>query len=246
MRHATPAAYSTVRATARASLRYGAAMTRALAAVFDLDGTLVDNMTFHGDSWVALARRLGSAATREDFELRWAGKTAREIFPALLGREVPEAEAAVLEHEKESAYRAAYAPHLSALSGLHAFLDRLDAAGVKLAIASAAPVENRDFVLQGLGLAGRFVALATPGPGVRGKPHPDLFVRAAELAGVPCERCVAFEDAVNGVIAARAAGMTAVGVRTAANDAALREAGAFTTIADYAALTPELEAALFG
>ncbi len=221
-------------------------MARALAAVFDLDGTLVDNMTYHGDAWVALARRLGSAATREDFELRWAGKTAREIFPALLGRDVPEAEAAALEHEKESAYRSAYAPHLEPMPGLHAFLDRLDAAGVKLAIASAAPVENRDFVLSALGLDGRFVALATPGPLVRGKPHPDLFVRAAELAGVPCERCVAFEDAVNGVLAARAAGMPAVGVRTAASDADLRTAGAFTTIADFASLTPELEAALFG
>ena len=49
-------------------MRYGGRMTRALAAVFDLDGTLVDNMTYHGDSWVALARRLGSAATREDFD----------------------------------------------------------------------------------------------------------------------------------------------------------------------------------
>ncbi len=221
-------------------------MNRALAAVFDLDGTLVDNMRFHGDAWLALARRLGSAATREDFELRWAGKTAREIFPALLGREVGETEAAVLEHEKESAYRAAYAPHLAPLPGLHAFLDRLDASGVRLAIASAAPAENRDFVLGALGLAGRFTALATPEPGVRGKPHPDLFLLAARRLGLPPERCVGFEDAVNGVVAARAAGMAAVGVRTAASDATLREAGAFTTIADFATLTPELEAMLFG
>ena len=221
-------------------------MARPLAAVFDLDGTLVDNMRFHGDAWVALGARLGASATREDFELRWAGKTAREIFPALLGREVGEAEAAALEHEKESAYRAAYAPHLAPLAGLHAFLDRLDVAGVKLAIASAAPAENRDLVLAGLGLSKRFAALATPGPGVRGKPHPDLFLLAARLAGVPPERCVGFEDAVNGVLAARAAGMVAVGVRTAASDAELRAAGAFTTIADYAALPPELETALFG
>ncbi|MFN8587876.1 MAG: HAD family phosphatase [Candidatus Eisenbacteria bacterium] len=221
-------------------------MTRALAAVFDLDGTLVDNMRFHGDAWVALAARLGSAATREDFELRWAGRTAREIFPEMLGRAVDEPEAAALEREKEAAYRAAYAPHLAPLPGLHAFLDRLDAAGVKLAIASAAPVENRDFVLGALGLAGRFGALATPGPGVRGKPHPDLFLLAARTLGVPPGRCVGFEDAVGGIVAARAAGMAAVGVRTALGDAALREAGAFTTLADFVALPAELEQALFG
>lgn len=221
-------------------------MTRPLAAVFDLDGTLVDNMAYHGAAWVAVARRLGSSATREDFELRWAGKTSREIFPMLLGRGVSEAEAAALEHEKESAYRAAYGPALSPLAGLVAFLDRLEAAGVRLAIASAAPVENRAFVLDGLALAARFPVLSGPDAGVRGKPHPDLFLRAAERLVLPPESCLAFEDAVNGVQSARAAGMEVVGVCTGAAEEALREAGAAFTIADYATLPAELEQWLFG
>ena len=221
-------------------------MQRPLAAVFDLDGTLVDNMTFHGDSWLTLAARLGSAATRENFELRWAGKTSREIFPMLLGRDVGEGESAALEEEKESAYRAAYAPHLAPIAGLTAFLDRLEGAGVRLAIASAAPVENRAFVLDGLGLAGRFPVLSGPAPGVRGKPHPDLFARAAEQLGVPPERCVGFEDAVNGVQSARAAGMRVVGLLTAASAAELAEAGAEFAIRDYTLLPPELERLLFG
>lgn len=221
-------------------------MQNALAAIFDLDGTLVDNMTFHGDAWIALAERVGAPASREDFELRWAGKTAREIFPYLLGRTPSAAEAAALEAEKESAYRAAYAPHLAPLPGLRAFLERLRASGTRCAIATAAPPENRAFVLEGLTLTGAFEAIAGPGPGVRGKPHPDLFLAAAEALDVPADRCIAFEDAANGVRAAVAAGMTTVGVLTGTSADALREAGASFVIADYTALPPELEQLLFG
>jgi beta-phosphoglucomutase len=139
-----------------------------------------------------------------------------------------------------------YGPHLAPMPGLSAFLDRLDAAGVRLAVATAAPRGNRDLVLGGLDLSRRFEVVVGTEEVTRGKPAPDLFLAAARRLGVEGARCLAFEDAVNGVRAARAAGMVAVGVLTAEPAEALTAAGAAYLVADYAALPPALEALLFG
>lgn len=220
---------------------------RPRAAVFDLDGTLVDNMRYHGDAWLALARRLGAAATRHDFEQRWAGKKADEIFGYLLGRTPSPEETARLEDEKERAYRAAYRPLVAPVRGLLPFLDRLEAAGVRLAVATAAPRENREMVLAALGLAERFEVVAGPeGASVRGKPAPDIYLAAARALDLPPAACLAFEDAVNGVLSARAAGLEVVGVLTSATEAELAAPGAGWFLHDYTALPPALERLLFG
>ena len=222
-------------------------MDRPRAAVFDLDGTLVDNMRYHGDAWLALTRRLGASATREDFERRWSGKKADEIFGFLLGRRPSAEETARLEDEKERAYRAAYRPLVAPTPGLLPFLDRLQAAGIRLAVATAAPRENREMVLSALGLASRFEVVAGPeGAGIRGKPAPDIYLLASHALDLPPASCLAFEDAVNGVLSARAAGLEAVGVLTSASEAELSEAGARFLVRDFTALPAELERLLFG
>ncbi|HTN52881.1 MAG TPA: beta-phosphoglucomutase family hydrolase [Anaeromyxobacter sp.] len=221
-------------------------MQRPLAAIFDLDGTLVDNMAFHGEAWVAMARRLGSRATRRQFEQEWAGKKSAEIFAILLGHDAAPEEANRLAEEKEVAYRALYAPRVAALPGLLAFLGRLEEAGVRLAVATAAPRANRELVLGRLGLERRFERVVGPEEVSRGKPAPDLFLAAAQGLGVEPTRCLAFEDAANGVVAARAAGMEAAGVLTTSSPEALRAAGARWLLYDYAALPADLEAVLFG
>ncbi len=215
------------------------------AAVFDLDGTLVDNMAFHGRAWVATAERLGVRATRDQFEREWAGKTSPEIFEILLGGPQPAAVAARLAAEKEAAYREAYLPHLAPLPGLLPFLARLRSAGVRIALATAAPAENRDFVLGALGLQQAFEVVQGPEGVARGKPAPDIYLAAASRLGLEGAACVAFEDAVNGIRAARAAGMAAVAVLTTAAEADLRRAGASFAIRDYASLPAELERYLF-
>ncbi len=213
--------------------------SRALAAVFDLDGTLVDNMRFHGEAWVGLARRLGSGATREQFERDWAGRKADEILPVLLGRPATAAEVAGLSAEKEAAYRAAYGDKVAPVPGLFPFLDALRGAGYRLALATAAPPENRSMVLAALDLRSAFEVEAGPERARRGKPFPDIFLAAASLLGLPPGDCVAFEDAVNGVRAARAAGMAAVGIATGEPASDLVAAGARFAAPDYASLSAD-------
>jgi HAD superfamily hydrolase (TIGR01509 family) len=212
------------------------------AAVFDLDGTLVDNIAFHFDAFRALAGRLGltmDAATFQSFN----GLKNADIFPRFLGRALSDAEVQALSDEKEESYRALYRPKMAAHRGAGELLLRLAEGGVKLAVASSAPPANRAMVLDGLGWAARFdVVVASEG--LRGKPAPDIFLAAADRLGVPPSRCVAFEDAVNGIQAAVSAGMLTVGVTTNVSALELAAAGARFTIADFASLPPALDALL--
>lgn len=213
------------------------------AAIFDLDGTLVDNMAFHARSWVEFSRELGQERPFEFFERETAGKKNGEILAMLLGPLDP-AEVRRLGEQKEELYRRMYLPHLAAVAGLNPFLDRLQARGVALAIATLAPEANRKMVLEGLALSARFELIIGAEQAPRGKPAPDIYLAAARSLEVPPERCVAFEDAINGVISARDAGMPVVGIETTLDAAELRAAGARWTARDFASLPDEVEALL--
>ncbi|MCE9666906.1 beta-phosphoglucomutase family hydrolase [Myxococcus stipitatus] len=216
------------------------------AAIFDMDGTLVDNMVFHNEAWVALARRLGLSLTADDFQTRFAGRKNEEILPELLGRPVDARELEQLADEKENHYRALYRPHLRLHRGAQSLITRLRAAGIPLAIATAAPHGNRELVIDGLGLRATFDRIVGAEEVSRGKPAPDIFLAAAKGLGVEPARCLAFEDAILGVQSARAAGMAVVGLTTTTSAAQLREAGAEWTLEDFVTLPPDLEARLFG
>jgi HAD superfamily hydrolase (TIGR01509 family) len=214
------------------------------AAVFDMDGTLVDNMRVHARAWLELAARLGvtgvSAAT---IEREWAGFKNAEVLPRLLGRPVEPEELARLSEEKERRYRALYAPELRPLPGLLAFLDALERAGVRLALATAAPPENRALVLDGLGLAPRFARVIGAEHAPRGKPAPNIYLAAAAALELPPGECLAFEDALAGVRSARAAGMRCVGLTTVVEAPALEAAGAWFAAPDFTGMAERLAGA---
>jgi HAD superfamily hydrolase (TIGR01509 family) len=210
--------------------------------LFDLNGTLVDDIPFHRDAWAMLAKKLGVPMSESIFQ-SFNGLKNDDIFPRLLGREVGPAMTAALGREKEEHYRALYRPHLEAVAGANELLARLRAAGVKLALASSAPPENRAMVLDGLGWNDAFDAVIVPDD-MPGKPAPDIFLAAAKTLGVPPRDCLVFEDAWNGVKAAATAGMTVVGLTTNVDAEVLLRGGAVTTMADFTALPDDLDTLL--
>lgn len=217
-----------------------------LAAVFDMDGTLVDNMGFHAEAWIQTARRHGvHNVDVEHFEQHFAGKKNEEIFPELLQREIPVDELNAYAWDKEALYRELATASLSPMPGLIAFLDDLRARGIPLAIATAAPKENRELVIELFGLRHRIDAVVGAEDVVKGKPAPDIFLKAAASLGIDPALCVAFEDAKNGVLSAKAAGMSVVGVVTTTPAERLLAAGCFCTLTDYGQRPAVLDARLF-
>src|SRR5689334_17391635 len=131
-------------------------MPSVTAILFDLDGTLADNMPFHFRAWQQIAKELGVVADDARIQREFAGKKNSEIIPILLNREVPAAEIERIAQHKEALYRDLYRDKVALVAGADAFLCDLRERGFKLAIASAAPPENRKMVLDALDLTKRF------------------------------------------------------------------------------------------
>ncbi len=187
---------------------------RARGFVFDLDGTIVSNMPLHAEAFVEFTARHGLPPLTLEMRAKLDGKRNSDIFPILFERAMTADEIARLEHEKESAYRALSRGRLAPLGGLVRLLDRLDAHGIPAAVATSSPAGNVPHTLAEIGLAERLRVVARSDQVPRGKPHPDVFLEAARLIGLPASECLAFEDAPTGMRAARAAGMACVAITT--------------------------------
>ncbi len=187
---------------------------RPRAAIFDLDGTVVDNMFLHAEAFAVFAERHGLPSLTPADRAKLDGRRNSEIFPVLFGREMAPEEWQAYEHEKEGLYRELSRGRLTLVAGLPALLDRLDSRGIALALATSAPELNVAHTLNEVGLASAFPTIVRGDQVPRGKPAPDVFIEASRQIEVPPEGCVVFEDAPMGILAARAAGMRVVAVTT--------------------------------
>lgn len=206
------------------------------AVIFDMDGVLVLSSPAHWIAWCDVAREHGVEMTRERF-LSFNGYTNPDIC-RMLWRGCDAAFVERIAWQKELAYRQAIGAAVPLAPGCRELLAALRGAGVAVAVGSSAPPENVDLVLDGGGIRAQFDAVVHAGMVARGKPAPDIFLRAAGLLGLPPRQCVVVEDAPSGIAAARAAGMPAVGI--ASNHAAdeLLRAGARAVVPALCDLQP--------
>jgi beta-phosphoglucomutase len=185
-------------------------MSDIYAAIFDMDGVLIDTYHAHYQSWLSMARREGLTFTEAEFAPTF-GRTSREIIAHFWGDgRYCDAEIAALDAQKETAFREIIAQDFPAMPGVYQLLADLKAAGWKLAIGSSGPPENVQMALEHLGKH-LFDAVVTGMDVTRGKPDPQVFLLCAERLSIPPRRCVVIEDAQPGIAAAQAAGMAAVG-----------------------------------
>lgn len=192
----------------------GPASFRPAAVVFDLDGTLADNMLWHAEAFDRFVARHGLPPITMAMRRRIDGKRNTEIMPILFEREMTPAEIEAHEHEKEGTYRELSRGGLRMTGGTVRLLDRLAAHGVPVAVATSAPALNVAHTLEELGLADRFAVIVRSDEVTHGKPAPDVYLRAAERIGVAPSACLAFEDAPVGVAAAVSAGMRCLAITT--------------------------------
>jgi beta-phosphoglucomutase len=214
-------------------------MSQDYAAIFDMDGVLVDTYQAHYRSWLELARGEGLDFSEEDFSQTF-GWTSREVIARLWGgRRFSQSRIAAMDTEKEAAFRRVIQEEVPLMPGAVALLESLRREGFRLAVGSSAPPENVELVLDWRDLRALFDAVITGADVARGKPDPQVFQLAAQRLGVAPAGCVVIEDAPAGLAAAAAAGMARVGlISTGRTREALADAD--LVVASLGELSPEV------
>jgi beta-phosphoglucomutase len=185
--------------------------------LWDLDGTLVDSAEFHWFSWRDTLAAEGHPITYQQFLDSFGQKNDR-ILPLWLGADTPRERMKRIGDAKEAEYRRLARTHgLTALPGAAQWVHRLHERGWKQAIASSAPRQNVEVMLEVLGVDHDFDAIVGAEDVTAGKPDPQVFLTAAARLNLPPERCIVVEDAAVGIEAARRAGMRSIGVNRSAD-----------------------------
>jgi len=185
------------------------------AAIFDLDGTLVDSYDAHFEAWRLISARHGVAVTVDDYYAHFGRRNEdllRECWMRAGKGDLTHDEITALDHEKEASYREIVAARFPIMEGARALVASLRAAGFRTAVGSSGPPLNVQRAIDGLELVGAFDAVVTGRDVKRSKPDPECFLLAASKVGVEPARCVVFEDAPAGITAAKAAGMKCIAI----------------------------------
>jgi len=183
--------------------------------IFDLNGTIIDDMQFHTEAWhQIMTEKLGASISMDEVKQEMYGKN-QEVLVRVFGEgKFSDEEMEKISHQKEEIYQDSFRPHLKLIHGLDVFLEKAYQKNIPMAIGSAAIMFNIDFILDGLDLHKYFPHAVSADDVKKSKPDPETFTMAAERIGVKPENCIVFEDNPNGVKAAWNAGMKSVVITT--------------------------------
>jgi len=202
------------------------------AIIFDMDGTLVDNIPYHRDAWLEFLQKHGIHLHAHQFHAQNHG-----TIDEMMGRFFPQIKDPYqlyeLGQEKERTYREMYRPHIREVNGLSLFLQQMKAKGIIGLLATMGDPPNIDFTLDSLGIRSYF-SYTTGGHEVnKGKPDPEIFLLSMEKAGLKPEDCLVIEDSQGGILAAKRAGIQVVGISTSESKETLVSLGCDGVVADF-------------
>lgn len=194
------------------------------AVIFDLDGTLIDNNAYHIEAWKIFYDKIGKSFSKEEYTNNINGRINRDIFNYIFETILSADMVDEYSIEKEAMYRDLYAQHIKPIEGLINFLDELEAAKIPKAIATSGLAPNINFMFEHVPIKKYYTNVIDASQIKNGKPHPEIFLKAAASVNANPKNCVAFEDSVAGMRSAKAAGMKVVGLTTTHNAAEIHEA----------------------
>ena len=183
------------------------------AFLFDLNGTMIDDMEYHIKAWHRILNELGANLDIERVKAECYGKN-HELLERIFPGRFSEEEKTNMSFEKEKQYQEEFRPHLKLLPGLDVFFEKAKADNIKMAIGSAAITFNIDFVLDGLNIRHYFDAIVSADDVKESKPNPETYLKCAAQLNILPKDCLVFEDAPKGVEAAANAGMNCVVLTT--------------------------------
>lgn len=183
------------------------------AAIFDMDGVVVDNYKYHYEAWKVFADKYNFELNPEIYRDRFNGKTNADLFFTIFGT-VTQDEMQKYADEKEGMYKELYYEHMTAHKGLIDFLEYLKKQKIKIALGTSAPTSNVDFTIDNLKLRHYFEVIVDGSQVDKGKPDPQVYLLCASRLGVDPKDCVVFEDSLAGLESGERAGCKIVAVAT--------------------------------
>jgi len=188
-------------------------MQKPQAFLFDMNGTMIDDMPYHIRIWRDIVNSMGASLTLEEMKEQCYGKNGEvleRIFPGRFSDE----EKDVLEIKKENYYQQVYRSEMKLIKGLDKFLYVAATNNIAMGIGTAAIRFNVDFILDGLDIRSYFKAIVTADDVTTSKPDPETFLKDASMLGIDPSACIVFEDSPKGVETAANAGMQCVVLTT--------------------------------
>ena len=214
------------------------------AVIFDFDGVIVDSHPAHKQAWKAFLNSIGRDVTDEQLEFVVEGRKREAILQHFLGELTPQQ----IRHygALKDALLNDSVPEPKKVTGVDRFMGQIKAAGLPMALASSASRSRVELVLDRLNLKPSFQAVITGDDVTQGKPDPEIFRMAAKVLGVKACDVLVCEDAVNGIKAAKAAGMKCLAIAANGRGPVLHKSGADLIIPDFTTVNLDALGKLFG
>jgi len=204
------------------------------AIIFDLDGTLVDSLPYHHESWRIFFKN--NNLEEHDFSevlKEYKGGGTLELMTSVFGDMYTKDELKKMTDDKEIIFRDIYKSKIYPIEGLKQFLDNLKKNNILLSIGSNAIRKNVLMTIEELSITNYFSSIICGDEVSRGKPDPEMFVKTLSNLNVSRNECIIFEDSIEGVKAAKNADIKVIGVTSSQSSEKLKSVGAFKTIDDY-------------
>lgn len=188
-------------------------MSTDFGVIFDMDGVLVDSNPVHKKTLQSFFKKHDLEISEDFLRKKIYGRSNQEWIPDVYGN-VSREKLNRLADDKEKMFRDNFDPKSAMVPGLKGFLARLHQENIKMAVATSAPKENADFILSELSIGHYFDAVLDSSYVTKGKPHPEMYLKAAEALGLPPQQCLVFEDSLAGVESGIRAGAKVIGITT--------------------------------
>jgi beta-phosphoglucomutase len=182
--------------------------------IFDMDGVVVDNHKYHFQAWMEFAKKYQFKLNEEIYRDQFNGKTNADLFKMIFGDSILQEQMDAWAFEKEGLYQKLYLSDMKPMKGLVDFLETLHRHRFRIALGTSAPTLNVDFILDNLFLRKYFHQIVDGPQVIRGKPHPEVYLKCCERLSLAPRECVVFEDSIAGLEAGKNAGCSVVGIAT--------------------------------
>ena len=204
------------------------------AIIFDVDGTLVDSLPYHHESWRIFFKN--NNLEENDFSeilKEYKGGGTLELMTSVFGDMYTKDELKTMTDDKEIIFRDIYKSKIYPIDGLKKFLDNLKENNILLSIGSNAIRKNVLMTIEELSITNYFSYIICGDEVSKGKPDPEMYIKTLSNLNIRKDECVIFEDSIEGVTAAKNADIKVIGVTSSQSSEILKSVGAFKTIENY-------------